>query len=209
MPPSVMPGSPAAGGGGLPVGLLLLFSLALAAGAALFVSAGCGAGPSSRLGDGGEEARRLALADRGAFDASLPPAEASPRLVASFRSAADGREALEKGDLAGAEDLLEKALGLDPANPFSYLYLADVRMRRGDLRQSLVFLDKAEIYFRGHPYWLGEVYARKGLCWEKLGSPAEARRAFRRSLGYDPSNRVSREGLDRLGDGPGKVQGPG
>lgn len=191
--------------------VLFLHFVAFAAGAALLVSAGCGAGPSSRLGadDDEEEALRLALADRRTYDVSLPPAEGSPQLVASFRSAAEGRAALQRGDLDGAEDLLERALGLDPANPFSYLLLADLRIRRGDLRQALVFLDKAEIHFRGHPYWLGEVYARKGLCWEKLGSATEARRAFRRSLDYDPSNRASREGLDRLGDGAEKVRGPG
>lgn len=189
--------------------VLFLLAVVLAAGAPLLVSTGCGVGPSTRLETDDEEALRLALADRRTYDVSLPPAEGSPQLVASFRSAAEGRAALQQGDLAGAEDLLERALGLDPANPFSYLLLADIRMRRGDLRQALVFLDKAEIHFRGHPYWLGEVYGRKGLCWEKLGSPTEARKAFRRSLDYDPSNRASRAGLDRLGDGAEKARGPG
>lgn len=191
--------------GSLPL-VFFPFFLSVAVGAALLVSAGCGAGPSI-LAAGGEEAQRVALIDRSAFDASRPPDEASPQLVASFRAAAEGRAALQKGDVAGAEDLLERALGLDPANPFSYLYLADVRFRRGNLRQALAFLDQAEIHFRGHPYWLGEVYARKGLCWERLGSPAEARKAFRRALDSDPSNRASMEGLERLGDGVEKGQG--
>jgi len=186
-----------------------LFSLMLlAAGTALLGSAGCGAGPSKRMA-GQEEAERLALADRGTFDVSRPPPEAPPQRVASFRSAAEGRAALQQGDVTAAEDLLERALSLDPANPFSYLYLADVRIRQGDPRQALVFLEKAEIHFRTHPYWLGEVYARKGLCWEKLGSPDEARRAYRKALESDPSNRAAREGLERLGNDAKKVQGAG
>jgi|GEM_PF-1335223 Tfp pilus assembly protein PilF len=186
-----------------------LFSLMLlAAGTVLLGLAGCGAGPSKQLA-GRDEAERLALADRGTFDVSRPPPEAPPQRVASFRSAAEGRAALQKGDMAAAEDLLERALGLDPANPFSYLYLADVRVRQGDPRQALVFLDKAEIHFRGHRYWLGEVYARKGLCWEKLGSPDEARKAYRKALESDPSNRAAREGLGRLGNDAEKMQGAG
>lgn len=194
--------------GRLPLVLLCLFFLVLAEGMALFGLAGCGAGPSSKLATGGEELQRLALADRRTFDASRPPTEASPQRAVSFRTAAEGRAALQKGDLEAAEDLLERALGLDPANPFSYLYLADVRMRRGDLRQALVFLDKAEIHFRGHPYWLGEVCARKGLCWERLGSPAEAGQAYRKALEFDPSNQTSLEGLGRLGDRSGEAQRP-
>lgn len=188
---------------------VLFFLMLLAAGTVLLGSAGCGAGPSSKRMAGPEEAERLALADRGTFDVHRPPPEAPPQRVASFRSAAEGRAALQKGDVAAAEDLLERALGLDPANPFSYLYLADVRIRRGDPRQALVFLDKAEIHFRAHPYWLGEVYARKGFCWEKLGSPVEACKAYHKALEANPSNRDALEGLERLCDGMEKVQGPG
>jgi len=160
------------------------------------VLAGCSAGARGAVvqEDG---LREVLLEDKG-FTVNRPPEDASPQRVASFRSAAAGYSALQKGNLYEAEDLLERALGLDPRNPFSYLYLAEVRIQQGEMKQALVFLDQSELRFQGHPYWLCEVYTRKGLCLERLGSAEQALGAYRKALEYDPSNRTSREALQRL-----------
>lgn len=157
--------------------------------------AGCSAGARGAVKK--EKFQELVLEDKG-FTADSPPEDASPQRVASFRSAAAGCSALQKGNLYDAEDLLERAVGLDPRNPFSYLYLAEVRSKQGDWKQALILLDQSELHFQGHPYWLSEVYARKGFCWESLGSAQEALGAHRKALEYDSSNRASREAMKRL-----------
>ncbi|MEW6440321.1 MAG: tetratricopeptide repeat protein [bacterium] len=126
------------------------------------------------------------------FVVDRAPEDAAPQRVASFGSAAAGHAALQKGDLYGAEDLLERAVALDPGNPFSYFYLAEVRYRQGEAKQALVLLDQSELRFHGHPYWLGEVYALKALCWEKLGSAEKSKAAYEKALEYNPSNRETR-----------------
>jgi tetratricopeptide (TPR) repeat protein len=87
-----------------------------------------------------------------------------------------------------AEDRLEKALSVDPRNPFCYLYLAEIRFLEGDTGQALILLNQAEVQFQGHPYWLGEVYTRKGLYWEAVDSTDEAQSAYSKALEYNPWN---------------------
>jgi len=111
--------------------------------------------------------------------------------------AAQGFEAMQEGRLQEAEDKLERALSLDSRNPFCYLYLAEIRFEAGDARQALILLDQGEVLFQGHPYWLGEIFARKGLYQESLYAMDKARRAYDRSLEYDPWNRRASEGLQR------------
>ena len=125
------------------------------------------------------------------FTVEAAPAEAPAHRTASFRMAADGYRALRSGQLQEAEDKLEKALSVDPRNPFCYLYLAEIRFREGDIRQALILLNQAEVLFQGHPYWLGEVCTKKGLCWEALDSPEKAQSAYGRALEYNPWNEES------------------
>lgn len=131
------------------------------------------------------------------------PFESTPQRTASFRIAADGHRALGQGRLQEAEDKLERALSLDPRNPFCYLYLAEIRFKRGDAQQALMILGQAEVLFQGHPYWLGEVYTRKGLYLEELRSTEEARRAYLKALEYNPWNEEPRKGLKRVGPSRG------
>jgi len=63
---------------------------------------------------------------------------------ASVRLVLDGLEADQAGDAAGATTLYQRALQVDPANPYAYLALARSQLERGDPARALSFLDKAE-----------------------------------------------------------------
>ncbi len=131
------------------------------------------------------------------------PEEFPPQRAASFRVAAQGVSAWKEGRLREAEDRLERGLTLDPRNPFCYFYLAEIRFEQGNLPQALLFLNQAELLFQEHPYWLGEVYAKKGSCFEALRDTEAASRAYTRALEHNPWNENAREGLERVGPSRG------
>ena len=131
------------------------------------------------------------------------PLESPQQRVASFRIAAEGQRALGEGRFQEAEDRLERALSLDPRNPFCYFYLAEIRFRSGNVQQALMLLGQSEVLFQGHPYWLSEVYTKKGLYFEELRSTEEARRAYLKALEYNPWNEEPSKGLQRVGPSKG------
>jgi tetratricopeptide (TPR) repeat protein len=137
------------------------------------------------------EHKRAVLEDR-SFTVETVPVDAPAHRAASFRLAAEGYQALRGGRLEEAEDRLEKALSVDPRNPFCYLYLAEIRSREGETRQAIILLHQAEVLFQGHPYWLGEVYTREGRYWESLDSRDEARAAYEKALKHNPWNEESK-----------------
>jgi tetratricopeptide (TPR) repeat protein len=137
------------------------------------------------------ELKRAVLADR-SFTVDAVPADAPAHRAASLRLAAEGYRALRGGKFEDAEDRLEKALSVDPRNPFCYLYLAEIRSREGETRQAIILLHQAEVLFQGHPYWLGEVYTREGRYWEALDSWDEARAAYSKALQHNPWNEESK-----------------
>ena len=163
---------------------------------ALVMITGCGALGKYSVHD--RELRRAVLDDQ-TYTVEEAPRDAPAHRAASFRLAAEGYRAIQRGDLGEGEDKLETALSQDPRNPFCYLYLAEIRFREGDARQALILLSQAEVLFSGHPYWLGEVYTRRGRCWESLDSPDKARTAYSKALEYNPWNEESRERLEGMG----------
>ncbi len=142
-----------------------------------------------------KELRRAVLEDQ-SFTVEKVPVDAPAHRAASFRVAAEGYRALRAGQLQEAEDRLEKALSVDPRNPFCYLYLAEIRFREGDARQAIILLHQAEVLFQGHPYWLGEAYAREGRYWEALDSWDKARSAYSKALEHNPWNEESRQRIE-------------
>ena len=66
-----------------------------------------------------------------------------------------------------------------------------------------MLLNQSEVLFQGHPYWLSEVFARKGLYLEEIRSTENARNAYRKALEYNPWNELSKKGLERVGPSRG------
>jgi tetratricopeptide (TPR) repeat protein len=136
--------------------------------------------------------RQAVLADQ-SFTVESIPAEASAHRAASLRLAAEAYRSLQEGRPEEAEDGFEKALSLDPRNPFCYLYLAEIRHREGDTRQAIVLLHQGEVMFQGHPYWLGEIYTREGRCWEALDDEGRAQEAYAKALEQNPWSEEARK----------------
>ena len=160
---------------------------------AVLLISGCAA--LSRESVRENELRRAVLEDQ-SFTVDAVPADAPAHRAASFRLAAEGYRALRGGKFLEAEDRLEKALSVDPRNPFCYLYLAEIRSREGETRQAIILLHQAEVLFQGHPYWLGEVYTREGRYWEALDSWDEARAAYSKALQHNPWNEESGQRME-------------
>jgi len=163
----------------------------------LWGAAGCAPSRSIAPAPPPELDRREAIRADRQFSLKSIPLNASPQRAASFRIAAEGLQALAARRYQEAEDRLERALTLDPRNPFCYLHLAEIRFRAGDPEQALLLLHQAEVHFQGHPYWLSEVFTRKGLYLEALRSPAEARRSYRKALEHNPWNEAPRKRLEK------------
>jgi tetratricopeptide (TPR) repeat protein len=141
------------------------------------------------------ELRRAVLEDQ-SFTVEAVPAGAPAHRAASFRLAADGYRALRGGRLQEAEDRLEKALSVDPRNPFCYLYLAEIRSREGDARQAIILVHQAQVLFQGHPYWLGEAYTREARYWEALDAWDKAQGAYSKALEHNPWNEESKQRME-------------
>jgi len=163
---------------------------------ALLVITGCAAVGRDSVRE--RDLRRAVLEDQ-SFTVESIPSDGPAHRAASLRLAAEGYRAIRRGDVGEAEDKLEQALSLDPRNPFCYFYLAEIRYREGGVRQALILLNQAEVLFQGHPYWLGEVYAREGFYWEALDSPDRARSAYSKALEHNPWNEESRQRLKDVG----------
>jgi len=168
--------------------------------AAALLAAGCAATATGPVREeaGADDRQEILLADS-RYGLSPIPEDLPPQRAASFRVAARGVRAWKEGRFQEAEDGLERALTLDPRNPFCYFYLAESRAEQGEIPQALLFLNQAELLFQEHPYWLGEVYAKKGTCFEALRDTEAAARAYTRALEYNPWNEIAREGLERVG----------
>jgi len=120
--------------------------------------------------------------------------------VASLRLTGEAWHFLERNDIAAALDRLEKAIRIDPANPYAYYVLAQVHQRAGRLDQAVAFADKAELLFgTSDPVWLSQTLAFKGTVFERAGRYPEAREAYRRAVELVGGNVVGRAGLARLG----------
>jgi tetratricopeptide (TPR) repeat protein len=127
-----------------------------------------------------------------------PTSLSAPELIAlSFVE--DGKALLDQQDQEGARDLFERAIGIAPLQPYSYYFLGRIAFARGDHKQALAFLQKAELLFASVEHaWLGETTSLKGTVYEDLQDYKHARAAYRRSLRFEPANLKVLSALARL-----------
>lgn len=111
----------------------------------------------------------------------------------------DGKTLLDQHDQDGAQELFERAIGVAPFQPYSYYFLGRLAFARGDHKQAIAFLQKAELLFaKAERAWLGETMSLKGTVFEDLQDYEHARVAYRRSLRFVPANLKVLSALARL-----------
>lgn len=125
--------------------------------------------------------------------------ETSPQRAASLRLTEDGKAYLQSGNLIKASEALEKAITIDTSNPYAYYYFARLRSEKGEYKQSLGLLSKAEILFKDNQFWLSNVYSLIGRNHESLFQYNDAQKKYEQALKLNEENIEAREGIERIG----------
>ena len=125
--------------------------------------------------------------------------ETSPQRAASLRLTEDGKAYLQSGNLIKASEALEKAITIDTSNPYAYYYFARLRSEKGEYKQSLGLLSKAEILFKDSQFWLSNVYSLMGRNHESLFQYNDAKKRYEQALKLNEENIEAREGMERIG----------
>lgn len=124
--------------------------------------------------------------------------ETSPQRAASLRLTEDGKAYLQSGNLIKASEALEKAIAIDASNPYAYYYFARLRSEKGEHKQSLGLLSKAEILFRNNPFYLSNVYSLMGRNYESLFQFNDAKKRYEQALKLNDENIEAKEGIERV-----------
>ncbi len=113
---------------------------------------------------------------------------------------------LESGDPDAALEHFERAIAVDPTNPYAYYFLGEVHLQRGDYDQAITFADRAAaLSARSDPAWLARACTLQGQVYEAAGRFADARDAYQRALQANPQDRSALAGLGRVGGGAGAM----
>jgi len=141
--------------------------------------------------------KRSVEVDRRGECPSQIPRNTPPERAASLRLSGQGLSALEEGRAEEAVDHLERAIQIDPANPFAYYYFGLAHLDQGRREEALTLLSRAEVLFHDRPYWLCETLVTMGEVLETMGRPLAAVSCFQRALAEDPWSEEAAAGLDR------------
>jgi tetratricopeptide (TPR) repeat protein len=126
------------------------------------------------------------------------PAVVPAKRAAASALVARAEAAFADGQTVASAELLERAVGLDPTFPESYLLLARVHLQRDDEELALAFLDRAQQLAAGNSQVLGEIESLRGSALEGSGRRAAALAAYERALRLAPDNPRARSGVARL-----------
>ena len=77
----------------------------------------------------------------------------APRSSASLQLTQQGKELLERGYVDDAISVLERSVGLDPANGQNYYYLSEAWLEKGNIVQAEEFNRLADLYLKDDPVW--------------------------------------------------------
>ena len=129
--------------------------------------------------------------------------EANPARAASMRMAEQARTELLDGHPEQASRNLQRAVEIDPSDPYAYFYLGRVYITEKNYPQALTFLKRAEIGFgSGNPLWLSETLAFEGLTYEESGRDTAAAAAYQQALQINSGNLMARVGYTRSAPAP-------
>ena len=105
-------------------------------------------------------------------DQGLPPPEIvttsgdkdrtpDARVAAAHSLTRQGYRLLQDGDFDGAIRVLERAVGVHPADGPGYFYLAEAWLAKGDCGRAARFNDLAALYLRGDRQWARRAAAQQ------------------------------------------------
>lgn len=130
-------------------------------------------------------------------------ASTEPNVAAATRLVDVGRAQLAAGDDGAALDQLERAIAIDPANPYAYYYLAELHFAHRTYDQAIAFADRsATLSDAREPEWASRAYTLQGNAFEAVGRFADARDAYARAIQAAPGNFAAQVGLARVGGPP-------
>lgn len=123
-----------------------------------------------------------------------------PNVAAATRLADAARARLAAGDAAAALEQLERAIAIDPNNPFAYFFLAQLHLQTRSYDQAIAFADRAAGLSTGRsPEWTSRAWSLQGNAYEAAGRFADARQAYLRAVRAAPNNLAALVGLARTG----------
>ncbi|MDP8254682.1 MAG: tetratricopeptide repeat protein [Candidatus Alcyoniella australis] len=117
---------------------------------------------------------------------------------ASNELVAQGRRSLASGNPPIAVSRFEKAIQVDPHNPFAYYYLAQAQFDQGRYDQTEPLASKAASYFGDDGFWLGRCDLLRAKALLARGETRAAYSAVQRSLSFDAANAEALELEHRL-----------
>jgi tetratricopeptide (TPR) repeat protein len=125
-----------------------------------------------------------------------------PHVAAATRLADQARLRMAEGDGDGAIELLERAVAVDPANPYAYYFLAELHFSHDAYDQAIHFAERAALLSaRASRGWLSRSYGLQGQILEAAGAFTDARAAYGHALQADPGNPIAQAGMARVGGG--------
>ena len=138
------------------------------------------------------------LKNKTIFNTGMVYPTGSPYETAALRLVEKARVLIENGDYLEAQRFLEKALIIDPKNPYSYFFLGVLMQKKENYETSLGYFEKGLSLLPHHSFWLAQTHKHLGLGFYKLGNRKKAFSHFEKSLEYDPRLTESQNYVDKL-----------
>ncbi len=113
--------------------------------------------------------------------------EVSTATRASLNLTEKGRDFIRKKEYDLATEFLNKALSLDPYQPFSYFFLGLLYYQKGEYQSSSDFLLKAAQFSQKFPFWRAKVFALLYLNAKSLNQTKSAEFYLKKALSIDPA----------------------
>lgn len=108
-------------------------------------------------GCGGDKKKPAKVPEYRRPPAAKPVEEKTAENQAALALIANGKKALQEGDLKSAEWYFEEALRIAPSHGPAYYWLARSKVKKGDTDRALNLLDRAELLLKRTSSWLEKI----------------------------------------------------
>ncbi len=121
----------------------------------------------------------------------------SPRRKASLQLTKEGVEDSKRGFQMRAMKKYEKAIDIDPTNPYPYYHYGVARLNAKNYQQSIRLMEEAKHKFSGNYKWLSRIYTFQGLSYKGMGEADRAKQCFKKAVDLDEKNVRAWEALEK------------